>query len=141
MVPTCSKCYTVFTDATPKGRKGLCKACENCRLRAYRAAYKVKYGHSVNQKHMGPVDKVQVRAFKFYFEQFVENVAMSCEEAFVRAILVTDDEHVDERIRTHADEFDRWRRKDFGKSLVKGRVVKRDAGIKQVQITLDYSIR
>lgn len=109
----CGVCHREFNNTDViKTTRNRCRDCTNRRLRQYRKEYRAKTGHGVG-KVTTPIDRLQVRAFREYAECFVRNMGMSHEEAFMRALIATDDEHMEIALEKHPTEVAKWINGDY----------------------------
>ena len=115
---TCRECHKAFDIEVERYRQGrnTCRECHCQKTREYRVANRGKLKKRTKGYRPGPVDRLQVRACRMYFRRFRLNLRMSCEEAFVRALIATDDRHAAMGLADHRAEFALWKAEAYEKA-------------------------
>ena len=81
-----------------------------------------------------PMDRMQVQAFKSIFNDLLSDDRYSCEEAFLEALDLTDDDHMMEAIENRPGLINKWLDGDFEK------VDKRERDMKRWMLQHDRSL-
>ena len=103
---TCSKCGERFEVGKDSSHRFRCGPCRRNKRRECQREYVIKNPGRRNRK-VSPVERLQVTACRYYFNEFHVKSKKTCEMAFANAIEVTCDRVMEEAMRNRKGVLDR----------------------------------